>query len=38
MVARMSWWPDTSSRVAGRYFSTLSHLLGEMVKTIERKD
>jgi hypothetical protein len=24
MVARMSWWPDTSSRLFGRYFSTLS--------------
>ncbi len=24
MVARMSWCPDTSSRVSGRYFSTLS--------------
>ena len=23
IVARMSWWPDTSSRVLGRYFSTL---------------
>ena len=23
MVARMSWCPDTSSRVSGRYFSTL---------------
>lgn len=23
MVARMSWWPETSSRVSGLYFSTL---------------
>lgn len=23
MVARISWWPETSSRVTGRYFSTL---------------
>ena len=23
MVARMSWWPDTSSSDTGRYFSTL---------------
>lgn len=22
-VARMSWWPETSESVAGRYFSTL---------------
>ena len=23
IVARMSWWPETSSSVSGRYFSTL---------------
>ena len=23
MVARMSWWPETSSKVSGLYFSTL---------------
>lgn len=23
IVARMSWWPETSSRDSGRYFSTL---------------
>ena len=27
IVARMSWWPDTSSRVSGRYFSTLGMIL-----------
>jgi len=24
IVAKMSWWPDTSSRVSGLYFSTLA--------------
>ena len=27
MVARISWWPETSSRVSGRYFSTLPMIL-----------
>ncbi len=26
IVARISWWPETSSRVFGRYFSTLSEI------------
>jgi hypothetical protein len=27
IVARISWWPETSSSVSGRYFSTLLKVL-----------
>lgn len=38
MVARMSWWPETSARVAGRYFSTLAKVQRVTPTLDERRD
>ena len=38
MVARMSWCPETSARVSGRYFSTLGSVRLEMDTEVRQRE